>query len=148
MSSEEAIIVTAADGTVYQRPTSHGSVTVKIANRTSTSFETERAAGAAGGPGLHSHPGFDETFYVVSGEWEFVAGDRKFIAEAGTTVYLPRGIFHSFGSTGRLDGKLFGVAVPGGIEDFFDEAAQTADDARAGRHHGIEFASSPEHPTP
>ena len=47
-----------------------------------------------------------------------------------------------------LDGKLFGVAVPGGIEDFFDEAAQTADDARAGRQHGIEFVATSEHPTP
>lgn len=144
----EATVVKPTEGTVFPRPTTHGSVTVKVANQTSTFFETERAAGDAGGPELHSHPGFDETFYVVSGEWEFVAGDRTIIAEVGATVSLPRGIFHSFRSTGRLDGKLFGVAVPGGIEDFFDEAAQTADDARAGRQHGIEFVATSEHPTP
>jgi mannose-6-phosphate isomerase-like protein (cupin superfamily) len=67
------------------------------------------------GLGCTTHPGFDETFYVVTGEWELVAGDRMALAEAGTTVYLPRGIFHGFRSIGRLPGRLFGVAAPGGI---------------------------------
>jgi mannose-6-phosphate isomerase-like protein (cupin superfamily) len=126
----DAIVLKRGEGKPFSRPTAHGSLTVKVANRTSTSFETERATGDAGGPELHSHPGFDETFYVVSGEWEFVAGDGTFVADAGTTVYLPRGIFHAFRSTGRLEGKLFGVAVPGGIEDFFEEAAQSTSTLR------------------
>lgn len=128
------------------RPVMHGSVTIKVANETSTVFETERAAGDARGSGLHSHPGFDETFYVVSGEWEFIAGDRTVLADAGTVVHLPRGIFHHFRSTGRLEGKLFGIATPGGIEDYFEEAAGTANDDEAGRHHGIRFIGAPEPP--
>jgi len=112
-----------------------GSVTVKVATEAGTVFETERAAGDAGGPRLHSHPGFDETFYVVSGEWEFVAGDEKFIAESGSVVHLPRGVFHSFRSTGRVAGKLLGFAVPGGIEDFFEEAARTSNDEGFLRFH-------------
>jgi mannose-6-phosphate isomerase-like protein (cupin superfamily) len=138
---QEAVVVRQSGGTVYPRPASHGSVTVKVANRTSTSFETERATGDMGEPELHAHPGFDETFYVLSGEWEFVAGDMTFVAEAGTTVYLPRGTFHAFRSTGRLEGKLFGVAVPGGIEDLFEEAAQHRR-RRGSRHQGIEFVST------
>lgn len=118
------------------RPMTKGSVTVKVAGETSTMFEIHRRAGDARGPGLHSHPGFDESFYVLSGEWEFVAGDQMIIAEAGTVVHLPRGIFHGFRSTGRVDGKLLGVAVPGGIEDSFEEAARTAEDATAGRLRG------------
>ena len=121
----EAIVLRGGEGQSFARPASQGSITVKVANLTSTAFETERAAGDADGPGVHAHPGFDETFYVVSGEWEFVADGRTFMADAGTTVHLPAGIFHSFRSTGRVDGKLFGIAVPGGIEDFFEEAAQS-----------------------
>ena len=137
----EAAVLKRGEGNLIPRPGTHGSVTVKVANEASTVFETARPSGDAGGPGLHSHPGFDETFYVVSGEWEFVVGERTIVADAGTVVYLPRGVFHTFRSTGRLDGKLFGVAVPGGIEDFFEEAARTSNDDDAGRRHGIEFAS-------
>jgi mannose-6-phosphate isomerase-like protein (cupin superfamily) len=113
---------------------------VKVANEAATVFETARACGDAGGPGPHSHPGFDETFYVLSGEWEFTMGDRTVFAEQGTVVYLPRGIFHSFKSTGRLDGRLLGVAVPGGIEEFFAEAERTSRDADVGERHGIMFS--------
>jgi mannose-6-phosphate isomerase-like protein (cupin superfamily) len=140
----EAIALKRGEGKLFARPASQGSVTVKVAHATSTAFETERAVGDAGGPGMHAHPGFDETFYVVSGEWEFVAEDQTFVADAGTTVYLPAGIFHSFRSTGRLEGKLFGIAVPGGIEDFFEEAEQSTDDEAVGRSHGIEFVSTSE----
>ena len=136
----DAVVMKSGEGKIIPRPMTHGSVTVKIASDASTIFETQRATGDAGGQGLHSHPGFEETFYVVSGEWEFVAGDRTIVGVIGTVVHLPRGIFHGFRSTGRLDGRLLGIAVPGGIEDFFEEAAQTADDEGAGRHHGIEFA--------
>ena len=118
----DTIVMQAGEGKVIPRPTTHGSVTLKVANGASTVFDTERSAGDADGPGLHAHPGFDETFYIVSGEWEFVAGDRTFVSGPGTVVHLPRGVFHTFRSTGRLDGKLLGIAVPGGIEDFFEES--------------------------
>jgi mannose-6-phosphate isomerase-like protein (cupin superfamily) len=121
----EATVRRRGEGKAFARPASEGSVTIKITEPASTTFETERAAGDARGPGMHAHPGFDETFYVVSGEWEFVADGRTFVADAGTTVYLPAGIFHSYRSTGRLEGRLFGIAVPGGIEDLFEEAAQS-----------------------
>lgn len=145
MNTVEAVVLKGEEGTVTPRTRTQGSVTVKVAGESSTMFETKRAAGDTGGPGSHSHPGFDETFYVISGEWEFVAGDRTVVAEPGTVVHLPRGIFHRFRSTGRVDGRLLGVAVPGGIEDFVEEAARTADDA-AGRRHGIEFAATPRPP--
>ena len=140
MITVDAIIVKRAEGREIARPGTHGSVTVKVAGNAATVFETRRTAGDAGGPGIHAHPGFDETFYVVSGEWEFVVGDEAVVAEAGTVVHLPRGVFHAFRSTGAADGRLLGVAVPGGIEDFFEEAAKTANDDEAGRRHGISFA--------
>jgi mannose-6-phosphate isomerase-like protein (cupin superfamily) len=135
----EAIVIQPGDGRQIPRPVTHGAVTVKVAGAPATVFETTRAAGDDGGPALHSHPAFDETFYVVSGEWEFVAGDRTLVAGTGSVVHLPRGVFHSFRSTGRLEGKLLGIAAPGGIEDFFEEAAAANEDRMVGRKHGIEF---------
>jgi mannose-6-phosphate isomerase-like protein (cupin superfamily) len=136
----EAIVQKQGEGRTYARPASHGAVTVKVAGEAATVFETARATGDAGGPGAHSHPGFDETFYVLSGEWEFTIGDRSVVADAGTVVHLPRGIFHSFHSTGRLDGRLLGVAVPGGIEEFFSEAELASGDVATGARHGITFS--------
>jgi mannose-6-phosphate isomerase-like protein (cupin superfamily) len=103
-------------------PGTHGSVTIKVADEVVTIFETRREEGDSGDPGLHSHPGFAETLYVVSGEWEFVVDDRDLIVDAGTLVHLPRGVFHSFRSTGRARGTLLGIAVPGGVEDLFEES--------------------------
>ena len=136
----EPLIVQRDEGRTFDRPSTHGSVTIKVASEAGTVFETRRSAGDAAGPGLHSHPGFDETFYVVSGEWEFTVDGRSVVAEAGTVVHLPRGIFHGFRSTGRFDGHVLGIAVPGGIEEFFEEAAHAAEDAEVGRRHGITFA--------
>jgi mannose-6-phosphate isomerase-like protein (cupin superfamily) len=136
-----AIVLKRGEGHTIPRPGTHGMVTIKAATGACTLFETQRRAGDAGGPGVHSHPGFDETFYVVSGEWEFAVADGRVVADAGAVVHVPRGAFHTFRSAGRIDGTLVGVAVPGGIEDFFEEAARTANDDEAGKHHGIEFAS-------
>ena len=119
----EAIVAKQGEGSTIAGPGT-GSVTIKVATGAGTVFETKRRAGDTAGPGVHSHPGFDETFYVVSGEWEFVVGHDTVVASPGTVVFLPRGVFHTFRSTGRVDGTLVGVAVPGGIEDFFEEAAR------------------------
>ena len=129
------------EGQVYARRATGGSVTVKVASEAATVFEANRPAGNSGGPPPHSH-GFDETFYVVSGEWEFVAGGDAVLAVAGTLIHIPRGTVHGFRSTGSTEGKLVGIAVPGGIERFFAEAAQTGDDAQAGRNHGVRWAGS------
>jgi mannose-6-phosphate isomerase-like protein (cupin superfamily) len=134
----DPVVLKLGEGKVFRRPATQGSVTVKVMSDAGTVFETERVAGDAAGPGLHSHPAFDETFYVVSGEWEFALGERAVVAEAGTVVHVPRGVFHAFRSTGRLDGRLLGFAAPGGIEDFFEEAERVAD-VEAGSRHGIEF---------
>ena len=126
---------------MFARPATGGSVTVKVASEAATVFEANRNAGSRGGPPRHSHR-FAETFYVVAGEWEFVAGEETILAEAGTLIHLPGGIVHGFRSTGRAEGKLVGIAVPGGIEHFFAEAARTGDDAQAGRAHGIHWADA------
>lgn len=38
--------------------------------------------------------------------------------------------------------RMVGIAVPGGIEEFFAEAERTTNDHDAGRSHGIEFVTA------
>jgi mannose-6-phosphate isomerase-like protein (cupin superfamily) len=114
----DATVVRPGDGRVYERPVSHALVTVKLSRDGWTVFETHRKAGEDARSGLHAHPEFDETFYVVSGAWEFELGEEVISADAGTVVHVPRGLFHRFGSTGHTEGKLVGFAMPGGIEDW------------------------------
>jgi quercetin dioxygenase-like cupin family protein len=75
-----------------------------------------------GGPAPHIHQKSDETFYLVSGELEFLQGDRVFTARAGDTVFCRRGITHRFYNPGIQPAKMIFVYTPGGPEGLFVEA--------------------------
>ncbi|MFL6085518.1 MAG: cupin domain-containing protein [Mycobacterium sp.] len=47
-------------------------------------------------PPPHRHRREDEIFCVLEGEYEFVVGDRTIPATAGSVVYGPRNIPHTF----------------------------------------------------
>lgn len=47
------------------------------------------------GPPPHSH-GWDEAFYVLSGEINFLCGDENHLCPAGTLVHVPRNTTHAF----------------------------------------------------
>jgi quercetin dioxygenase-like cupin family protein len=127
MGDSVPIVVPPGAGTTLPRPEIAGVVTIKLAGEATggaiTVWESSRAAGDVGGPGVHSHPGFDEMFYVLAGEYEFTAGGQRFTAPAGTFVLMPRGIFHTFASIGPTEGRLLHLGVPGGIEDALEEMA-------------------------
>ena len=52
------------------------------------------------GPPAHLHRSQDETHYVLEGHFEFVLGERKVNAGAGSVVYVPRTTVHAFTNTG------------------------------------------------
>jgi hypothetical protein len=78
----------------------------------------------APGPPLHVHDGEDECIYVVEGRLLVQIGEERHQLGAGSFAWLPRGIPHTFANAGPSAVRMFGVAVPGGIEEFF--AAQSA----------------------
>lgn len=82
-----------------------------------------------GGPTAHAHTHEDESFYVLSGELEFLNGDRTFTATGGDFVFIPRGNRHRFKNTGLEDTQLLFFFTPGGQERFFIE---TGDDVIPG----------------
>jgi mannose-6-phosphate isomerase-like protein (cupin superfamily) len=107
------------------------------------------------GPPPHLHRSQDETHYVLEGQFEFVVGERKVNAGAGSVVYVPRTTVHAFTNTGTQKGKLLFIETPAGpLEQFLEEAGEPVSDpssppqgppdmdklqASAQRTGGIEF---------
>jgi mannose-6-phosphate isomerase-like protein (cupin superfamily) len=75
-----------------------------------------------GGPVPHIHHNTDETFYLISGELEFLQGDRIISAGGGDLVFCQRGITHRFRNIGIQPAKMILVFTPGGPEGLFIEA--------------------------
>ena len=81
-------------------------------------LETVEARG--GEPPRHLHHWEDETVYVLEGELKVCVGGEWATAPAGTAVFLPRGVEHSFVVT-TDDARLLVIVVPAGIEGLYCE---------------------------
>lgn len=74
---------------------------------------------APGGPPLHLHPEQDEVFIVDEGEYRFQCDESHFLLKAGDSIFLPRGVPHTFRQL-SASGKLRFLYSPAGrMEDFF-----------------------------
>lgn len=77
------------------------------------------------GAPLHAHREEDEFFLVLSGAVRLQHGDDVVEGVAGSFVYTPRGIGHSF-HVDSDDARLLLFVGPAGVEGFFREAATPA----------------------
>jgi quercetin dioxygenase-like cupin family protein len=104
------------------------------------------------GSGLHRHWSYDETAYVIGGQFDCQLEGRQRMLGAGDSVYWPRGAVHKFRCVGPQDGRIVFVCSPGKIfEDFIGQVTTSgveggtavsgpAVDFRAvAARHGIEF---------
>ena len=71
-----------------------------------------------GEPPAHIHTREDEAFYVLEGRFTFIVGDETIEADAGTFVWLPRGVAHTF-SIDEDGARALVLATPGGMEATF-----------------------------
>lgn len=79
---------------------------------------------ARGGPPLHMHADQDEIFIVQDGRYDFQCGDDRMVLTAGDTIFLPRGVPHTFSQTSP-EGRLLYMFTPAGdMEAFFAALAQ------------------------
>jgi len=96
---------------------------------------------------LHVHAHEDEVVYVIEGAIEIRLGDQTLIAEAGGVAHLPKQIPHALRNPLKSPAKYLGIAIPGGMEKFFDalaaaEKAGTLDDSthrEISAQYGIEW---------
>jgi len=98
-------------------------VTIKVERRhsggTMTAYEATVGPRRAG-PVAHVHRTWDEAFYVIAGEMTFLVGDVTHTLEAGSFVFVPHGVLHTFWNAGDEPARQLTVFTPSGIEDFFD----------------------------
>src|SRR5215212_5019741 len=108
------------------------------------------------GPPAHLHRTQDETHYILEGNFEFVLGERKINADAGSVVYVPRTMVHAFTNAGKEKGKILFINTPAvPLDEFLLEFGEPVSDpssppegepdmdklqASAQRTGGIEFA--------
>lgn len=81
-----------------------------------------------GGTPPHIHSREDESFHLLEGTLSIQVGGDTITASPGDFVYLPRGIAHSFKNTGYVTAKAQVLVAPAGLEDFFVEVFEPAED--------------------
>ena len=78
------------------------------------------------GPPPHVQHREDEAFYVLEGEYAFLIKDYTIKAEAGSLVYVPKGVLHAHKNVGEGVGRMLLTQTPGGLyELFFEKAGRT-----------------------
>jgi mannose-6-phosphate isomerase-like protein (cupin superfamily) len=75
------------------------------------------------GAPAHVHHQHEESFYVLNGEFVFHVGARSVAAPAGSFVFAPRDVAHSFENVGTAPGRVLGIMTPAGFEQFFETLA-------------------------
>ena len=76
------------------------------------------------GPVPHRHSREDEAFYVLDGQLEFrlgERGERVIAAPAGSFIFAPRGIPHTFKNSSTTPARAVVIISPAGLEKFFGE---------------------------
>ena len=102
---------------------------------------------------LHVHSYEDEVAYVLEGAIEIRLDNQKIQAVTGGVAHLPKHIPHALYNPLKTSSRYLGMAIPGGIENFFDELAiaqeaGTLDDAMhriISQKYGIEWLESTDH---
>ena len=96
------------------------------------------------GPPLHVHRDAAEAFYVLEGEYLMHLDSQQSRCPAGTFVYVPKGMPHTFRVVSDAPGKKLNLFSPAAMVGFFEElaAAEAAGkatpeflDSIAARHH-------------
>jgi quercetin dioxygenase-like cupin family protein len=150
--------VRAGTGRAYQSPIDKITFLITGDQNGGAFFMAEVSVPPGGGNPPHIHQRGEETFYLQEGTLTIQVGGKTQIASPGDFISLPRGVVHSFQNPGDVDAKFLLVAVPAGLEKFFEEAFYPADPAvpvppmgeaflarvhAAARNCGLEFLPPP-----
>src|SRR6266542_4459985 len=98
-----------------------GSLTFKArgheTNGTVVALESRAAPGE--GPPLHVHANEDEVVYALEGTFRFKLDGEVRDAPAGSFMFIPRGVPHTWQNVGDEPARVLAVFTPAGMETFF-----------------------------
>ena len=77
------------------------------------------------GPPVHVHDDAGEGFYVLSGEYFVYIAGEEHRCQAGSFVWVPRGIEHGF-RVGSTQSRKLNIYVPSAMEGYFEALAHAA----------------------
>lgn len=98
------------------------SITINTNDSAGTLGVFESTTPAGEGPPVHIHNNEDEVLHIIDGEFEFWLDGKVSRGRNGMSVFLPRGVPHTFRVVGNRPGRILAIATPGGFENFFIEA--------------------------
>ena len=85
----------------------------------------ESVTNGPGGPSYHVHHGVDEWFFVIAGEFTFKMADTLHDVHPGDSVFVRRGIPHTWSHRGTGAGRLLFLVQPAGLVEAFFRASAT-----------------------
>lgn len=75
-----------------------------------------------GGPPLHVHRDSAESFFVLAGAYVVHLDGQEFACPAGSFVYVPQGMVHTF-RTLETGSRKLNLYTPAGMVGYFDDLA-------------------------
>jgi quercetin dioxygenase-like cupin family protein len=114
-------------------------------------FEFDVPAGARV-PAAHSHDGYGETIYGLTGVLTWTVEGTATDVGPGEALFVPRGVVHRFDNNGEVDASALAVVTPGILgPDYFRDIGAILDAAAGGppdfaalaevmRRHGLTLA--------
>jgi quercetin dioxygenase-like cupin family protein len=108
LPGSNAILLHAGEGERLEARTRVATIKIGREEIALIEFELERGFE---GPEPHVHDDHVDSFYVLSGEAEFLLGDDKLLLGAGSFVAAPPGVAHTF-SSGPGRSRLLNVHAP------------------------------------
>lgn len=138
---------------VFVPPTGKGGWKAKAQDTGGAFSVLESVVQPGTGPEPHRHSREDEGFYILEGQYEFRVGDRVIQASAGSFLFAPRGIPHTYKNVGATPSRHLTFISPGGFEKFLEERAAlikevpTTDPAYPARYkvltekYGLEYSA-------
>jgi mannose-6-phosphate isomerase-like protein (cupin superfamily) len=115
-----------------------GGLTADGKSMTIAEWPTGPGKGEVGG--LHVHYSDDEAWYVISGAMHFHFADREIVARAGSTVFVPAGVAHTFGNAGPEPSRFL-IIMPARLAELVAKLHEvdTPDRAALWKQHDSEL---------
>jgi quercetin dioxygenase-like cupin family protein len=134
-SAQQALVLAPGAGEVIPAQPEGSFVTIKVGGPflqcplTVAEGHFDPSQGAPQWTSPHRHHQFTEMTYVLEGEMTFLIGEEFHRVGAGAFICIPPEVVHAYvPSRDSMTSVLF-IALPGGFEGMFEEAAHMPPDA-------------------